>query len=62
MDILKNNPISGVAVATAIMKADNPKYVAKKKRKYLSFKEIKNEKVLTIAGSDCSGEQAYRQI
>lgn len=39
MDILKNNPISGVAVVTAIMKADNPKYAAKKiKEKYLSFK------------------------
>ncbi len=40
MDILKYSPISGIAVVTAIMKADNPKYTAEKiKKKYLYFKE-----------------------
>ena len=40
MDILKDSPISGIAVVTAIMKADNPKYTAEKiKKKYLYFKE-----------------------
>ncbi len=41
IDILKDSPISGAAVVSAIMKADNPKYAAEKiKEKYLSLKEI----------------------
>lgn len=41
MDILKNSSASGIAVVSAIMKADNPKYAAEKlKEKFLSFKEI----------------------
>lgn len=59
MDIIKGTGISGIAVSSAIMRADDAKSAAENlKEKFLNIKYKGDKsmyKVLTIAGSDSSG-------